>query len=102
MNDLIIQPLMIKKQVRRLKIIQICIYAWNRKQNRHSTCIDWSYNKKGCVNQSVLGGWRQIARYWLGEVIVELGDLETKPELENGEGCLSAEPSGLNDSDGGR
>jgi hypothetical protein len=61
--------------------------------------MDWGYNKKGCRNQPVSSRRRQRARDWLGEVIVELGDLETELELENEEGYRSSDLSELNDSD---
>ena len=42
---------------------------------------------------------RERARDWLGEVIIELGDLETESEPGNREGYLSIESSDLNNSD---
>jgi uncharacterized protein involved in exopolysaccharide biosynthesis len=48
---------------------------------------------------AISSGRRQRARDWLGEVIVELGDLETESELDNEEGFRSSDLSELNDSD---
>jgi len=56
--------------------------------------LDWGHNKGTCRNQPVSSGRRERAREWLGEVIVELGDLE-----DNEEGYISSELSDLNDSD---
>lgn len=97
--DTTIQPPIIKKQVGRPRTKRIRKGSWNRKQTRCSTCMDWGHNKKGCRNQPVSSGRRQRARDWLGEVIVELGDLETESELENEEGYRSSDLSELNDSD---
>ena len=91
-----IQPLILKKQAGRPKTKRIRKGAWKRKQTRCSTCLDWGHNKGSCWNQPVSSGRRQRAREWLGEVIVELGDLETKSENE---GYISSELSDLNDSD---
>lgn len=63
-----------------------------------STCINQGHNTKGCRNQPVSSRRRQIARDWLGEVIVELGDLKIEPEPKNKEGYRSSDLSELNDS----
>ena len=65
-----IKPPTLRKQAGRPRTKRIRKGAWERKQIRCSSCLDWGHNKRSCRGQPVSSGRRERARNWLGEVEV--------------------------------
>ncbi len=63
-DDKVLPPI-IRKQAGRPRIKRIRKGAWNRKQTRCTSCLEWGHNKRSCRGQPVSSGRRQRAQDWL-------------------------------------
>src|ERR1700761_7838523 len=79
-----IKPPILRKQPGRPRAKRIRKGAWERKQTRCSSCLDWGHNKRSCRGQPVSSGRRERARNWLDEVEVSYDrEEDQRTEIED-------------------